>query len=481
MVHQSAAELAAKTTVSDTRQPQPKQTMKTKPVVKINPAVICGTDFTPAASHAADTAAALARRMNAPLDLVHAGMIDANPPMDDELRAEADRLRRQGADVRESMLHGDGHADEELVTLANPKSCRLVVVSSLGKRAPNRWLLGSVSERTAERALVPTLVVRDASPFLEWTRGERPLRVFVAFNFTETSEAALRWIKELQSIGPCVVVVGYVDYPPEQRARLGGTGPLALVGNPPEVQEILERDLKTRVAELLGTTDFQIRVEANWGRPDAALAGMAKDAGADLVVVGSHQYHGFERMWNTSISRALLHGATMNVVVVPLATLRTKSVPIAPAVERVLVSTDFSVLANRAIPHAYSLLRGGGIVHLVHVMHPQALPNGEYLQGHMDQQFKTYHAKHVRTCQKKLEALIPTDAASRGIRTEVEVVEQRDAAQGICQAAERFGANAICLATHGHTGLASVVLGSVAMSLMGQSTRPLYLVRVIEE
>jgi nucleotide-binding universal stress UspA family protein len=68
-----------------------------------------------------------------------------------------------------------------------------------------------------------------------------------------------------------------------------------------------------------------------------------------------------------------------------------------------------------------------------------------------------------------------------GILTEMEVVEHRAAAQGICPAAERFGVDAICLATHGHTGLASIVLGSVARSLLGQSTRPLYLVRVIED
>jgi len=453
--------------------------MKTKTLDKTNPFVLCGTDFTPAAGHAADTAAALARRMDCPLDLVHASALPSYSPTLEQLRAEADRLRRQGADVHESIA--EGNADEELVKLAKPKSCRMVVVSSLGKRTPKRWLLGSVSERTAERALVPTLVVRDAAPFLKWTRGERPLHVFVAFNFTETSEAALLWIRELMALGPCVVVVGYVDHPPEQRARLGGTGPLDLVGNPPDVQAILERDLTARVTELLGTSDFQICVEANWGRPDAALDGMAMKTGADLVVIGSHQYQGFERVWNISVSRGLLHSTTMNVVVVPLATLRTKPVPITRAVERVLVTTDFSALANRAIPHACSLLRSGGILHLVHVMHPDALPDGEYLQGPMDQQFKTRHAKHVRIYHKKLESLIPTDAASRGILTEVEVVEHRDATKGICQAAERFGADAICLASHGHTGLASVVLGSVATSLLGQSPRPLYLVRVIED
>lgn len=443
-----------------------------------NPILICGTDFSPPASHAADTASALARRMNCRLELLHASVLPSSPKLE-QLRAEADRLRLLWPDVHESLV--EGNADEELVKRADPKSCRMVVVSSLGKRAPERWMLGSVSERTAERALVPTLVVRDAAPFLEWTRGERPLHVFVAFNFTETSEAALLWVKELLWLGPCVVVVGYVDHPPEQRARLGGAGPLALVGNSPDVQAILERDLRARVTELLGATEFQIRVEANWGRPDAPLGAMAKEAGADLVVVGSHQYQGFERIWNASVSRGLLHGVAMNVVVVPLATLRTKLAPIAPPLEKVLVATDFSALANRAIPHAYSLLRSGGIVHLVHVMHPQELPHGEYLQGPINQDFKTRHSKHVEICHNKLAALIPTDAASRGMVTEVEVVEHRDAAQGISQAAERFGANAICLATHGNTGLASVVLGSVAMSLLAQSPRPLYLVRVIKD
>ncbi len=453
--------------------------MKTNPSEEAKPVVICGTDFTPAAGHAADTASALARRMNCQLELVHASAIPLSTSVHDQMSAEADRLRQQGADVHESTP--EGNADEELVKLAKPDACRMVVVSSLGKRAPQRWLLGSVSERTAERALVPTLVVRDATPLLEWTRGEHPLRVFVAFNFSETSEAALLWIKELLAIGPCELVVGYVDHPAEQRARLGGAGPLALVGNAPEVQAILERDLTARVTELLGTSDFQIRVEANWGRPDAALDNMARKAGADLVVIGSHQYQGFERVWNMSVSRGLLHSTTMNVVVVPRATLRTGPAPCAPAVERVLVTTDFSDLANRAIPHAYSLLRAGGIVQLLHVTQPETASDLDYLQGQAQQRFQARQSEEVRTCLGKLKELVPVDAASRGIRTEVEVIEQRDAAQGICQAAERFGADAICLATHGRTGLASAVAGSVATSLLGKANRPLYLVRVIRD
>jgi nucleotide-binding universal stress UspA family protein len=454
--------------------------MKTKPSKTNSLSVLCGTDFTTNSAHAADAACALAKLLHAPLDLVHVSGIPAHPPLERELAAEAARLRKQGAEVHASVMAGI--PDEELVRRAVPKSCRMVVVSSLGRRPRGRWLLGSVSERTAERASVPTLVVRNAMPFLEWARGDRPLKVFVAFNFTATAEAALRLVKTLLEMGPCDVVVGYVDFPPDERARLGGTGAVPLVGNLPEVQTILERDLKTRVTGLLGTDQFRIRVDANWGQPSAPLAAMATQLGADLVVVGSHQYHGFERFWHGSVSSGILRDAVMSVAVVPMPTTGPRAAAIAPPLRRVMVATDFSVLANRAIPHAYSLLRGGGgTLHLVHVAHPHEMPHGEFLQGPSNRSFKAAHAKHLRSCSNKLHLLIPSEAAAMGISTEIEVAEHENPATGICQAAERCAADAICCSTQGLSGLSKTLLGSVAQKIITHSTRPLLLVRPAPE
>ena len=453
--------------------------MKAKTAEKKSPAVLCGTDFSTNSTQAADAACELAKLLHAPLDLVHVSEIPAHPPLERELEAEAARLRGKGAVVHASIL--GGIPDEELVKRAKPKSCRMVVVSSLGRRGPGRWLLGSVSERTAERAPVPTLVVRNAMPFREWARGERPLKVFVAFNFTATAEAALRWVKTLLDIGPCEVVVGYVDFPLEERARLGGTGPVPLVGNLPEVQTVLERDLKARATELLGTENFRIRVDANWGQPNAPLAAMAKQQGADLIVVGSHQYRGFERFWNLSVSSGILRDAAMSVAVVPMTTKGPRAVGIAPPLRRVMVATDFSVLANHAIPHAYSLLRGGGTLHLVYVAHPHEIPGGAFLRGPANASFKASHAKHLQSCANKLRALIPPEAAAMGITTEVEVAEHEDVATGICQAAERFAADALCCATHGLSGLSKALMGSVAQKVLAHGTRPLLLVRSANE
>ena len=448
---------------------------------KAKPSVICGTDFSPAAAAAADVAAAVSRMMGVPLELVHARIIRAYPPMDEELKAEADRLRNQQTDVRESMAEGEGFADEELVRLLKRKSCRLLVVASHEKRSPERWLLGKVSERTAERANAPTLVVRNPRPFLEWEHDGRPLRVFVAYKRTRIAEAALRWAKELLAIGPCELTVGHAYYPPEERIRLGLKNKIPHDGNPPQLQAILERDLRESAAKILGTDDFKTSVQPFWADPEITLADMAGKSAADLLVVGSHQYHGFELVWHTSVSRELLHRAKTNVAVIPFATLRKRPAPVAPAIRKVLVTTDFSDLANQAIPHAYSLLGKGGRVHLVHVIHPYELPDGEYLIGPLDPNFKKCHAKLRKTRRKMLEACIPPDAASSGISTDIELVEHIDTAQGIGEAAERFGADAICIGTHGRTGLASAALGSTAMALLRLSGKPVYLVRPLTD
>ncbi|MEY3896691.1 MAG: hypothetical protein RLZZ214_2211, partial [Verrucomicrobiota bacterium] len=234
--------------------------------------------------------------------------------------------------------------------------------------------------------------------------------------------------------------------------------------------------LKARVKELLGSSDFRMRVVPEWGAPDVPLANMAREEKADLIVVGSHQYRGFERLWHLSVSSGLLHSAEMSVVVVPLTTKKARTAGIAPPMRRVLVATDFSVLGNHAIPHAYTLLRAGGTLHLVHVIHPHELPGGEYLRGSVNQAFIARHTKFKETCMRRLRALIPAESVVLGIQTVAEVVEHAEPANGICEAAERCAADAICTGTRGFSGLSKVLLGSVAQKVLERSQRPLLLI-----
>ena len=79
---------------------------------------------------------------------------------------------------------------------------------------------------TRRKPFLPALLLASASLF-SWSgeghdHGEAPAAAGgpAKPRFTATSEAALRWVGELQAIGPCELVVGYVEWPPEQRVRL---------------------------------------------------------------------------------------------------------------------------------------------------------------------------------------------------------------------------------------------------------------------
>jgi nucleotide-binding universal stress UspA family protein len=439
--------------------------------------VLCGTDFSENARAAADVGAQLAHAWEQPLTLAHATVTPDSAAARSALSREAARLRKSSsAGILTRLIEGE--PSDALAGRTAVGSTRLVVVSSLGERGPARWFLGSVAERTAEHATVPTLVVRKSEPFNAWLRGERSLRVFIAFNFTETSDAALRWVRsDLLPTRACELVLAHVNWPPQERARVGGAAPMPLEGNPAEVQRVLVRDLKARANELLGTDDFKVRIEPNWGRPDVRLADMAAEEGADLVVVGSHQSHGLQRLWHHSISRGLLERATASVAVVPTPPAARHGDGTVPWVWRVLTATDFSAIGDRAVAHAYALLPQGGVLRLVHVIPPGATSESQQAPAKPTARQAAQHRAYVESCQRRLATLIPAEAKERGVETEVTVLTADDAARELRQEAERFGADLVCLGTHGRSGVAKVLMGSTAQAVLASSVRPVLLVR----
>jgi nucleotide-binding universal stress UspA family protein len=426
--------------------------------------IICGTDFSEHSREAAEVAAALAARVGRPLLLVHVGEQcdpqsefeqDQERLVDDlqtQLRDEARRLESSGAQIEHVMLCG-GLAEDGLLELIKERRPKITVVSSVSKTAFDHWTLGSVSEQVAERSPAPTLVARTAEPLLAWARGERALRVFVGVDFSGTSDAALSWTKRLREIAPCEVTVGHIYWPPDECRHFGFPPSTSLTDTHPDLHAAVERELTTRVHDRLGTTDAKIIVQANWGRPDAPLIELAKTAGAELLVVGTHQRHGLRRVYRSSTSRGVLHHAPMSVAVVPAAAEAAET-SASPRVQRVLVSTDFSEFGDRAIRHAYAAVPQGGVVRLIHVV-----PPGE----------------RYADDEKKLRALIPEEAAARGVRTDVGLVEAKDVGRAITDEAERFGADLVCIASHGRGGILQSLLGSVAEQVIKRSHCPVML------
>lgn len=448
---------------------------------RVRDVVICGTDFTRPARQAADVAATLAATLGRPLLLLHAvepagGTRTARAgkalvkPRRDDLRAEAARLIGRGATVIDEV-HA-GHADEVLAARARESAARLIVVASIGSRSGASHLLGSVSERTAESAPVPTLVVRDAAPFRAWLDGLRPLRVFVGFDFTISGEAAFDFVRELRRAGPCEVTVGQASAPGDF-ARVGPPDAAWSASGLAAARAALERALLDRSRTLLDDEPAQVATRPAAGHPDTVLVEMAREAQADLIVTGTHQLRGLPRLFTASVSRGVLRQAPVSVAIAP-ATAARRRLPAVPAIRRVLVTTDFSLCSNRAVAHAFGLTPSGGTVRLVHVVHPKAVAGGEY---ETTLRSSARHDRYVQACGRRLRDLIPPEAGPLGISVETAVVERDDAARGICEEADRFGADVIVMGSQGRSALGRVVLGSVAQAVMAASTRPVFVVR----
>jgi nucleotide-binding universal stress UspA family protein len=159
------------------------------------------------------------------------------------------------------------------------------------------------------------------------------------------------------------------------------------------------------------------------------------------------------------VAHAVLHSARTPVLCVPVPA-QPEARPI-PCLAHVLLTTDFSPLANEAIPYAYALVRGtGGVVEICHAVDgPKLTPE------------RRVEVEH------ELEALIPAEAALTGITPRVQVIPGGNAAEAIAAAAERLGVDAICLASHGRSGPGRAVLGSVAEEVLRRASKPVLVVR----
>lgn len=429
--------------------------------------IVCGTDLSENAQEAARAAAAIAKRLAVPLKLVY--VIDEiggeltvaseqnaiYDPIRKRVQEQANELSSQfGIDVEPTVIPGIAH--DTIVGIACATSARLIVVSSLGSKKQHRWLLGSTAERVAQASPIPVLIVRDAASIEAWTRGERPLRVMIGVEIATTSKAALRWAANLREIGPSDLLVTQIAWPIGEHFRLGIPPPIPLDHLRPELLEMLTRDLRAWTGDLPGDGETRFTVSPGWGRVDTHLTLLAAESNVDLLVVGTHQRAGAARLWQGSVSRGLLHQAYSNVACIPRGEA-DEYADCTPTFRQVLVPTDFSFAANRAVPVGYGLLGSGGVVHLLHVI------TGKPGEDDLDP-------------KERLRALIPLGASARGIATEIEIVREKQASTAIWHAAGRLGVDAICMATHGRSGGSRIVLGSQVQDVVQRSRQPVILV-----
>lgn len=281
------------------------------------PFVLVGTDGSPSALGAVETAAREAGTRGARLVVVHAFVwpmfrVGLEPsvygPTESGLRRQAEivldtAVARARAVAPGTEVSGELITGEPLVVLATrSRGAELVVVGSRGTGAFTGLVVGSVAVHLAAHAACPVLVVRG--------RDEPEGPVLLAVDGSPDSDAAVDFAyAEARARGTGLVAV-------HAWAPRSGPGDLTpLFAGAEEVHAEAARVLETALARAAGRhpgTEAEARLVR--GRPREVLLG--ESATAQLLVMGARGRGGFAGLLLGSVSQALLHHAACPVVVV---------------------------------------------------------------------------------------------------------------------------------------------------------------------
>jgi nucleotide-binding universal stress UspA family protein len=185
------------------------------------------------------------------------------------------------------------------------------------------------------------------------------------------------------------------------------------------------------------------------GFPDVSLSDAARELGADLVAIGTHGRTGLKRLLLGSVAEKVVRFATSSVLV-------ARGAPAAEGgYRRILVGTDFSPLADRAVERAAELAGAGARIHVINAWQLPVSPPVDgadpaaTLRGEISDDARARGLAMVQAWRE------------RGVAIEVEASEA-PAAEAIVERATSLGADLVVVGSHGRRGVRRLVLGSVA-------------------
>ena len=195
------------------------------------------------------------------------------------------------------------------------------------------------------------------------------------------------------------------------------------------------------------------------GTPAAAIAGFARDQHADLLIVGTHARTGLARGILGSVAAAVVRTSSVPVLAVRSGVGTDLNGPIVVAVDE---SPPSTAAAETAVRFARALGIG---IHFVHVFDSADLAR----EWNVDDQAGTH--QRVRTAFTNVLTQMTERATAAGVACTSELRYGRIVESLLAAAAERH-ATIVASGTHGRGAVERLVLGSVAESLLRESTVP---------
>ncbi|HWP84025.1 MAG TPA: universal stress protein [Terriglobia bacterium] len=294
-----------------------------------------------------------------------------------------------------------------------------------------------------------------------------------AVDFSECSYQALRYAAEIaRHFGSQLYIQHILSLPPEASWHEDPSG--WTKERVRGARRIAEHGLRRLHAEA-DLSGLNVTFLLTDGVPGSRILETVGERKIDLLVIGTHARRGIKRLVEGSLAERLVHEAICPVLVAapPRESMPALPEPGALAFQTILMATDFSRSADRALTYALRwAAEWGGRVLLLHAVEPvSAAPQS--LASLFPESDASLEA-HIRSAWEKMRVLVPDPALAR-CRIDYEV-RSGNAAEQILDCAQERKADLIVLGARG-VGRASLTWGSTLSQVVRAGRFPVMALR----
>jgi nucleotide-binding universal stress UspA family protein len=276
--------------------------------------VLAAVDFSESARAAFDRAIAVSREHDAVLTVVHA--VPAEEPFKWYGRERRDlmgelRAAATAAGVRFNFSVQSGDPAGVILLHANARRADLIVLGTSARSTLDRVRFGSVAETVARKARQPVLVVPAASTS---SADETALNsIVVAVDLREGSSAAVESALSMAGADSRVTLVHVIP-----RAGLPGAQRYVYHRMDREYHSHVARDAWKGIAGIVpAATSSRVHARVAVGDPAEEITRVAREVGADLVVVGVTPRSAVGRLLVGSTAARLIRTSGVPVLTMP--------------------------------------------------------------------------------------------------------------------------------------------------------------------
>jgi nucleotide-binding universal stress UspA family protein len=211
-----------------------------------------------------------------------------------------------------------------------------------------------------------------------------------------------------------------------------------------------------------------------YGSAAEKILGYSKQNDSDLIIMATHGRSGVTRWWMGSVTEKIVSQAITPVLLIPSKKQKTARVKRGGAsISKILIPLDGSDTGQAALDHVELVAREtNASIHLIQVIAPPgAMETSVFGNAEWDSFFKAMQDAANDYLGNVIDSL-----KAKGITAKYDIVIG-DPAHEIIKSATKGKVDLIAMSTHGRTGIARWVIGSVADKVLHGARMPMWLVR----